>query len=66
MNKINYEQSLRQLEQIVAEMENGTLNVDQLSEKLKEAQKLLQQCKQKLTLTEEEIKKLVNVCENVE
>ena len=59
MKDINYEQSLRSLEQIVEKMESGQLNVDELADNLKKAQALLKQCQEKLTRTEEQINKLI-------
>ena len=49
-----------QLEEIVKKMENGNLDVDSLCEQLKVAQKLIKQCKDKLTKTDEEIKKILD------
>lgn len=56
---ISYEEAVRQLEQIVDEMENGELNVDKMTEQLKEAQLLIKFCKDKLTKTDDEIKKIL-------
>jgi len=57
--EIKYEEAVQQLEAIVEQMENGELDIDQLSEKLKTAQKLIKLCKDKLTKTDEEIKKIL-------
>lgn len=57
--EINYEQAVERLEQIVRRMEEGTLDLDSLSEQLKEAKRLLAMCNDKLTATDEEIKKLL-------
>ena len=54
-----YEAAMRQLEDIAAKMENGELNIDSLSEQLKTAQKLIKQCKDKLTKTDEDIRKIL-------
>ena len=54
-----YEAAMRQLEDIAAKMENGELDVDSLSEQLKTAQKLIKQCKDKLTKTDEDIRKIL-------
>ena len=54
-----YEAAMRQLEDIAAKMENGELDIDSLSEQLKTAQKLIQQCKDKLTKTDEDIRKIL-------
>lgn len=54
-----YEAAMRQLEDIAAKMENGELDIDSLSEQLKIAQKLIKQCKDKLTKTDEDIRKIL-------
>ena len=57
---IKYEEAVNQLEQIVANLEEGELNIDDLSSELKKAQKLITLCKQRLTKTDEEIQKILN------
>ena len=54
-----YEAAMRQLEVIAAKMENGELDIDSLCEQLKTAQKLIKQCKDKLTKTDEDIRKIL-------
>lgn len=56
---MKYEAAIRQLESIVAKMENDELDIDQLSDQLKKAKELVKLCKDKLTKTDEEIKKLL-------
>uniref|UniRef100_UPI003FF0BEB4 exodeoxyribonuclease VII small subunit n=1 Tax=Prevotella sp. TaxID=59823 RepID=UPI003FF0BEB4 len=58
--EFKYEAAMMQLEEIVKKMENGDLDVDSLCEQLKVAQKLIKQCKDKLTKTDEEIKKILD------
>ena len=58
--EMKYEQAVRELEQIVERMENDELGIDQLSEQLKRAKTLVKLCKDKLTKTDEEIKKLLS------
>ena len=55
---IKYEEAVRQLEQIVTRLEDGELNIDELSGELKKARKLITLCKQRLTKTDEEIQKI--------
>ncbi len=59
VEKINYEQTMKRIEEIAGKMENGQLGIDELADHLKEAQKLIKLCKDKLTKTDEEIKKLL-------
>lgn len=58
--EIKYEEAVAQLEEIVDKMENDELDIDQLSEQLKRAKVLVKLCKDKLTKTDEEIKKLLS------
>jgi len=58
-NEIKYEDALRQIEQIVEKLENNELDIDAMGEQLKTAQKLIKLCKDKLTKTDEEIKKIL-------
>lgn len=57
--KINYEAALSEIEEIVNKMENDEFDIDQLSVNLKRAQTLIKLCRDKLTKTDEEIKKLL-------
>ena len=54
------EEAMATLEQIVARMENNELDLDTMSEELKKAQQLIKLCKDKLTKTDQEIRKLLN------
>jgi exodeoxyribonuclease VII small subunit len=47
------------LQEIVTAVENNDLDVDQLTEKLKEAQELITFCKEKLTKTSDDVKKIL-------
>lgn len=58
--EIKYEEAVAQLEAIVDKMENDELDIDQLSDQLKRAKELVKLCKDKLTKTDEEIKKLLS------
>ncbi len=56
---MTYEESLKQLENIVRKMEAGDYSIDELAEKLTLAQQLISQCKEKLEKTDSEIKKIL-------
>jgi exodeoxyribonuclease VII small subunit len=56
---MKYEEALNQLETIVGKMEHGDYDIDELTEQLKTAQKLIKLCRDKLTKTDEEIKKIL-------
>lgn len=57
---MKYEEAIRQLETIVSQIENNELDIDQLADHLKEAQKLIKLCKDKLYKTDEKIKALLD------
>lgn len=57
---MKYEEAVRQLEEIVDKMENNEPDIDTLSAQLKKAQQLVKLCQDKLTKTDEEIKKLLD------
>ena len=54
-----YEAAFAELQTIVCKMENDELDIDEMSEQLKRAQELIKFCKDKLTKTDEEIKKIL-------
>lgn len=56
---INYEQAMKELEAIVTKMESDELDLDAMSEQLKRAQSLIKTCRDKLTKTEEDIKRIL-------
>lgn len=58
-NAMKYEEALKELEQIVRQMENNELDIDQMGDRLKRAQQLIRLCKDRLTITDEEIKTIL-------
>ncbi|MGX8690201.1 MAG: exodeoxyribonuclease VII small subunit [Bacteroidaceae bacterium] len=56
---MKYEEAMKQLEKIVAEIEENKLDMDRIGESLKEARELIKFCKDKLYETDEEIKKIL-------
>ena len=57
--EIKYEAAFAELQTIVRKMENDELDIDQMSDQLKRAQELIKLCKDKLTKTDEEIKRIL-------
>jgi exodeoxyribonuclease VII small subunit len=53
----SYSKAIEKLQKIVAEMEDGNLDVDVLSDKVKEATRLIALCKDKLFKVDEEVQK---------
>ena len=58
-----YNEAVEKLRKIVADIENGDLDVDILSEKVKEATRLIKLCKEKLYQADEEVKKVLEELE---
>ncbi len=58
---MTYEQALEQLERLTSEMEQGSISIDQLAERLGEAQKLLAYCRERLSSAEKNCNSLLNV-----
>lgn len=56
---MDYEKAIKEIETIVEQMESNQLDIDQLAEKLKEAKRLIKECKDKLYKTNEEVKALL-------
>lgn len=61
---IKYEEAFNELQQIVADLEDGEISVDDLSVKVKRASELIQICKDKLTSTEEDVTKILKELES--
>ena len=57
---MKYEEAIKQLETIVRKMEQGEYDIDELTEQLRTAQKLIKLCRDKLTKTDAEIKKILD------
>jgi exodeoxyribonuclease VII small subunit len=64
--KPDYTQAFEELLAIVAEIEDGAISVDKLSEKVKRAAVLIKICKNKLTATEGDVQKILKELESVE
>ena len=56
---MSYDEQLKQLEQIVSEIESGQLSIDQLAAKVKTATKLLADCRKQLTKVKTEVTKIL-------
>lgn len=53
--KLTYAQALEELEKISAEIESGHADPDDLLQKIKRSQELVQYCRERLRETEEEL-----------
>ena len=59
----SYSESVKELEEILARIEDGDLDVDVLTTEIKKASELIKACKEKLYKTDEEIKKILDKIE---
>ena len=59
LSTMSYDEQLKQLEQIVSEIESGQLSIDQLAANVKTATKLLADCRKQLTKVESDINKIL-------
>ncbi|MCD8266709.1 MAG: exodeoxyribonuclease VII small subunit [Prevotellaceae bacterium] len=63
--ELTYEQALEKLERLTKAMETGEIGIDEMAQSLKEAARLLDYCKQRLTCAEKNCNSLLNAEENV-
>jgi len=56
---MTYEEAIRQLDDIVRQIETGEMGIDQLTTQLKRAQQLIAFCRDILYKTDEEVQKLL-------
>ena len=57
--KETYSQAISRLEQIVNQIDNNELDIDQLADKIREANELIAFCQSKLTKADAEIEKIL-------
>jgi len=58
--KETYAQAMTRLEEIVSRIDNNELEIDELAEKIKEANEIIAFCNDKLTKADREIEKLLS------
>ena len=63
---LNYEEAYNELKKIAAEIENESVSVDVLAEKVKRASELIQFCQKKLKSTEQEVNNIIQQMEDKE
>ena len=57
--EMGYRESIDEIEAILAKIESGETDIDDLAAEIKRAAKLLQDCKEKLFRTEQEVGKIM-------
>ena len=60
MADIKYSKALEKLEDIIRKIEDEEIDIDELSEKVREAASLVKVCKDKITKAEVEVKEVVD------
>lgn len=58
---LGYHQSIEEIENILAKIESGESDINDLTAEIKRAAKLIQDCKQRLFRTEQEIEKIMKI-----
>lgn len=58
-----YKEAIEKLQRIITDIENNDPDVDVLSEKVREATRLIKLCKEKLFKADEEVKKILEELE---
>jgi len=61
MNELTYEQAMQKLEEMASQMEQGEIGIDEMAQRLREAQKLMKYCHEKLYEAEKNCQSLLNV-----
>ena len=60
MPETKYNKAIKRLEEIIEKIENEEIDVDKLSEKVKEAVELITTCKERIEKAEMEVKRVVD------
>lgn len=60
MSDIKYSKSIKRLEEIIEKIENEEVDVDELSDKVKEAVELITTCKERIEKAEMEVRRVVD------
>jgi exodeoxyribonuclease VII small subunit len=58
--QFSYKEAILEIEEIINKLENEEIELDMLSENVKRASELIQNCKSKLKTSEEEIEKIIS------
>ena len=57
---MKYEEAIAKLEQIARQLEQNELPIDQIANRLREAQQLVKYCQEQLTIVDEELRKIAS------
>ncbi len=56
---MTYEESLKRLEYLARQMEQGEIPIDEMAKRLREAQTLISECRKKLTKADEAVQNIL-------
>ena len=62
-SELSYSEAMAEVESILLKIENDTIDVDQLASQVKRVATLLALCKNKLTVTQSEVEKILKEIE---
>jgi len=65
-NKTTYSEAITELEDIVGEIENESISIDELSDKVKRATELISFCKSQLYKTEKEVGDMLKTLDSLD
>ena len=60
-SEISYSLALEELQEILTELESDQVDIDELAKKVERANDLLQQCQKRLTSTQMQVEKIIDV-----
>ena len=60
-DEITYSLALEELQEIINDLESDQIDIDELAKKVERANELLQQCQKRLTSTQMQVEKIVEV-----
>lgn len=66
MVEVKYSKAIKRLDEILAKIENEEIDVDELSERVKEAVQLIKVCKEKIERAEIEVTRVVDDLESAD
>ena len=59
--ELTYEQAMQRLEEMTMQMEKGEIRIDEMANRLRDAQELMKYCHEKLYEAEKNCKSLLNI-----
>ena len=60
-NELSYSLALEELQEILNDLESDQVDIDELAKKVERANELLQQCQKRLTSTQMQVEKIIEV-----